>query len=145
MAADIKKDATFRQVFELALKEYERKYPTRDRSQCNYQYAQPSFSLSIPQKIMKQNPIVFLDKRYLSSLCQQNIKHLSEKRHSEGEYDQIPEEAGIEVFERALNMGHTPEVNTMRYDSPSRSKRSVLEKALERGTRNVVTPRSHPK
>lgn len=49
-------------------------------------------------------------------------------------------EAGIEVFERALNMGHTPDVNTMCYDSPRKSKLEVLEKALNRGVKNVVTP-----
>lgn len=49
-------------------------------------------------------------------------------------------EAGIEIFERALNMGHTPDVNAMCYDSPRKSKLDVLEKALNRGPRNVVTP-----
>lgn len=49
-------------------------------------------------------------------------------------------EAGIEVFERALNMGHTPEVNSMCYDSPRKSKLEVLERALSRGPRDVVTP-----
>ncbi len=49
-------------------------------------------------------------------------------------------EAGIEVFERALNMGHTPDVNTMCYDSPRKSRLEILEKALNRGARNVVTP-----
>ena len=48
-------------------------------------------------------------------------------------------EAGIEVFERALNMGHTPDVNTICYDSPRKSKHEVLEKALNGGVRNVVT------
>ena len=49
-------------------------------------------------------------------------------------------EAGIEIFERALNMGHTPDVNAMCYDSPRKSKVEMLEKALNRGPRNLVTP-----
>lgn len=337
------KDTTFIQVFQLALAEYERKYPTRDRSQCNYQYVfnrcidtefantrivditddvlhaycikmigkgdkrlnihyfrrnticmfNLVFNYAFRKRLIEQNPMAYLDKRYLSSLCKQNIKRPSEKRHSENEYDRILEEAvrrskmtqfhgyyiylfmiaihqylgcrpgelvalkwndlydgvvhfcheqiehkkpntwyeyvdytknekgvsrlgrefeiipelqqifdtlhnlqtelgiqsdfifcdregnwipaksyektlhsictklnidskgtytfrrdvnnrmaeaGIEVFERALNMGHTPDVNTMCYDSPRRSKRSVLEKALGRGPSKVVTP-----
>jgi len=53
-------------------------------------------------------------------------------------------EAGIEIFERALNMGHTPDVNAMCYDSPRKSKLDVFEKALNRGPRNVVTPIKKP-
>lgn len=334
--------ATFGQVFKMALDEYDRKYPTRDRSSCNYQYVYNRciseefanrriktitdeelhtyciqiigknekrmnvhyfrrnticmfnlvFGYAFRKKMIETNPMTFLDKRYLSSLCRQNLKRPSEKRHSEKEYDQILEEAirrsqmtqfhgyyvylfmiavhqylgcrpgelvalkwcdikdgtvcfcheqiehkkpntwyeyvdytknekgvsrlgrefeiipelqrifdslhalqqnlgiqsefifcdregnwipakayektlhsickrlnidskgtytyrrdvnnrmaeaGIEVFERALNMGHTPEVNTMCYDSPRRSRRDVLEKALSRD-KEVVTP-----
>lgn len=338
-----KKISTFEDVFKASLMDYEKKYPTRDRSSANYAYVYNRcidkdfaklditkidsdtlsvyclkvigsgeskmnimyfrrnflcllnliFKYAFRKRIIDENPVEYLDKRYLSSLCKQTLRDPSSKRHSEHEYDLIlgeairrskmsqfhgyyiylymiavhqylgcrpgelvalkwsdiydgavhfrheqiehkkpntwyeyvdytknekgvsrlgraiqiiPElqqvfdnlkklqndmgiesefvfcdikgnwvpaksyerallsicktlgidskgtytyrrdvnnrmaEAGIEIFERALNMGHTPDVNAMCYDNPRKSKIDVLERALNRGPRSVVTP-----
>lgn len=51
------------------------------------------FKYAFRKKIIQENPVDYLDKRYLSSLCKQNLKNPSAKRHEDYEYDLILNEA----------------------------------------------------
>lgn len=134
---------TFEDVFHASLEDYKIKYPSRDRSACNYEYVYNRcidsefakmnlseinsdilsvyclkvigtgenrmkimyfrrnficllnlvFKFAFRKHMISENPVDYLDKRYLCSQCKQSIKNPIEKRHEEQEYDLILEEA----------------------------------------------------